>query len=43
MVFGDELKRCKGEPEKMSNTAIARMIKRDKNKFAFFLHCPVWA
>ena len=37
MVFGDELKRCKGEPEKMSNMAIARIIRRDKNKFASFL------
>ena len=39
MGFGDELQRCKGEPEKMSmsNTAIARIIRRDKNKFVFFL------
>ena len=36
MVFGDELKRCKGESEKMSNTAIARIIRRDKISLCSF-------
>ena len=38
MVFWDESKICKGEPGKMSNTAIARITRRDKCKFAFFPH-----
>ena len=42
MVTGDELQRCKGEPEMMSNIPIARIIRRDKNKFVFFLDA-IWA
>ena len=37
MVFRDELKRHKGEPERTSNTVIAIIIRRDRNKFAFSL------